>query len=591
MRRLILCLAVLWIGLNGWAHAENYAVLVGVSEYSIGKSKPQVNLEGPAYDLPALRDSLIRHGFKPKNVTLLLNEKANRHAILENLQAAVLKAQPGDFLVFYFSGHGTSSFDQHNRVIATGIGPNTGAIVPYDFNPSSRASLLGSLIVGRRDLRPILEKLDRSAKALVILDACYSQDSAKDLELRGVPRYLNLEDFLPRGLVLDTEDQATEVTQSTKGTQATGGARAPRGTQAAERSPDVYPYSNVISLSASAKNETAVDIGSQLLSTGRIHTVDNHPHGAFTNSLLMGLNGAADINRDGAITVDELYHYTRENVRSNFKHTPQILQPDGAALASTTVLTSNNHTLASNPSADSQSLSSAPSISIMLQGVPPTIGRRILGLANVAPAQGDYDFLIRATPSGYQFYDGSRTLIHYYAANEVDELVDRIGMQSDLRQLFDWRFAHQDFNLTLDVTEPRLQGEYYNGQHLKVSVSTDQPCYLLLLDIDSGGSISVLYPGTLQELAKLVPGVQKSVIEGVVGAPFGMEHLKAFAFREKPVGYERWACSKSENGSMNCPNFKPGTHAYYEMLQLLQQSDHGRAQAQLRVVSSAEPLH
>ena len=37
-------------------------------------------------------------------------------------------------------------------------------------------------------------------------------------------------------------------------------------------------------------------------------------HGVFTYYLLEGLRGKADLNGDGVITVDEVYHYVSEKV-------------------------------------------------------------------------------------------------------------------------------------------------------------------------------------------------------------------------------------------------------------------------------------
>ena len=37
-------------------------------------------------------------------------------------------------------------------------------------------------------------------------------------------------------------------------------------------------------------------------------------HGIFTYYLLQGLNGAADLNKDGIVTVQELYEYVEQQV-------------------------------------------------------------------------------------------------------------------------------------------------------------------------------------------------------------------------------------------------------------------------------------
>jgi uncharacterized caspase-like protein len=54
-------------------------------------------------------------------------------------------------------------------------------------------------------------------------------------------------------------------------------------------------------LTASAANEVSVE-------------KDDLQHGVFTYYLLEGLRGAADMDRDGTITVDEAYRYVSERV-------------------------------------------------------------------------------------------------------------------------------------------------------------------------------------------------------------------------------------------------------------------------------------
>ncbi len=49
-------------------------------------------------------------------------------------------------------------------------------------------------------------------------------------------------------------------------------------------------------------------------------------HGIFTHSLLEAMNGAADLDGDGAVTVREVHPYLQRKVheRSNGAQTPQL---------------------------------------------------------------------------------------------------------------------------------------------------------------------------------------------------------------------------------------------------------------------------
>src|SRR5262249_49065275 len=61
-----------------------------------------------------------------------------------------------------------------------------------------------------------------------------------------------------------------------------------------------YPYKNLIYISAADETQPAKDLASQ-------ESVYGKAHGALTDVLLLGLNGAADTNHDQTITYQELY--------------------------------------------------------------------------------------------------------------------------------------------------------------------------------------------------------------------------------------------------------------------------------------------
>lgn len=556
------------------ARAENYALLVGISHYALGATHPWVNLEGPDNDVPRLKDALARYGFAPDHITVLLDEDASQAAILEEVRNLVKRAGPGDLALFYFSGHGTSGFDAHFKQIAQQIGPDSGALIPYDVDPTSPEKALATLVIGKRDLRPILMGLNPGARGLVIMDACYSQDSAKGLDLRGTPRYLNMREFLPPGAESAPAGSASIASIEQELLTGVGGNES--------------PYSNILSLAAAAKNETAADMGSKLLATGKVESIDGKPHGAFTNSLLKGLDGAADTNHDGSISVDELYAFTRTDVRATFKHTPQMLEPEKGQLGEEIAFRAPDAAARPAPkparAATPQPKGQKP-VMVKLDGGATELHKRLEGVNGVILTQGDYDLLVRKTASGYELSDGSRTVIHNYGLTEMAELVGRVSAAPDVERLAQFAFANQNFNAAVEVTSPMGQGSYADGQKLSIAVKTDAPAYLLLLDIDSTGTISTLYPEK-PDADKAPAKSALPVIDTKVGAPFGTEFLKLFAFQEKPVGYDRWTCHLTPAGKVKCPEFEPGSAEFRDLLTMLAQSDTGRAQAALRLVTT-----
>jgi hypothetical protein len=90
--------------------AVQRALLVGVSELV---NQPQsLWLQAPRNDVILMRDSLLRQGFAMDDITVLADGVANAQlpdaALIHEALAKLLRAsQPGDFVMLYFSGHGT----------------------------------------------------------------------------------------------------------------------------------------------------------------------------------------------------------------------------------------------------------------------------------------------------------------------------------------------------------------------------------------------------------------------------------------------------------------------------------------------------
>jgi Caspase domain len=295
--------------------AEKYALVAGVGKYPYvldERGRPAMDLDGARPDGESIVAMLVRYGYQRDHVTFFADVQATRAAILGELDRLAALVKPGDQVVFYYSGHGTSSLDTNTG--GFGMDPATGAIVPSDLRPGSRDSVLAQLIVGKRDLQPRLARIEEKARVLVIFDACFSGESVKSIA--GVeeasPRYVSLSD-LTRGGVSSDAIKAAERSLNTRGGQTD------------------YPYHQVVYLSASANNQFARDITRDALNklSGRFRTVDGGPHGAFTNALLQLMG---DGTTGSTISCREVYErgialVNQEGNLMNFKQDPQLLYP------------------------------------------------------------------------------------------------------------------------------------------------------------------------------------------------------------------------------------------------------------------------
>lgn len=211
-------------------------------------------LKFAADDARAFRDHLVdRTGIPPENVTLLLDEEATLGK-LRSVLGTHLKNKAGkeDMVILFFAGHGATERD----VMSPDGDGLEKYLLPFDADPKD----LYASALPMREIAHIFQRI-RSERLIFLVDACYS--GASGGRTIAAPGFrANLTDaFLDR---------------------VAGG----RGT---------------IILSASAANEVSVE-------------KEEFGHGVFTHFLLQGLEGVADVDKDGLITVDEIYAYVSKHV-------------------------------------------------------------------------------------------------------------------------------------------------------------------------------------------------------------------------------------------------------------------------------------
>jgi uncharacterized caspase-like protein len=538
------------------AAGERHALLIGVGRYA---NLPKATLEGPPFDVRALQAVLTqRWGFDPRNVSVLLDEKATKPAILDAIDELAGRTRPGDFVFIYFSGHGTSGYDKAFK--AVGLDGGTGALVPADFKVTAPAKLSQGLIIGTRDLRPRLLQLDGDREVLVAFDSCFSGNSARDIFAPGQARYL----------------PALELVAPA----SRGMAALPQEEPAASADPP-YPYETVVYVSAASKSERAMDIGSALIRSGRVRTVDGRPHGAFTNAFLEGLNGTADTNRDGTVTHEELYRFVKDQVTERFPHQPQLLMPERTreALLRSPVF-GGARPAAPSPEVAPPTPPTEPagSFRVRLQGVAPPIASTITGLPGVAVATdaGAYDLRVVQDEQGFKLVHPSGDTLASYETAQLAEVLKRISRQVAVQGLIDVTFPDQDFNVTVEI--PGNRGFLTEGEPFTIEFSAERDSHVLLVNIDGEGYVSVLYPFDAEEAQPARKGRVPASGELKVSPPFGTDYLKLVAFQEKPAGFDRWIARTGQH-------FAPSGPEVTDLLRMIRTAPGSKAQARLKLVT------
>lgn len=167
------------------------ALLVGINDYHSIR-----DLSGCLNDVRNMRSILKEYlGFRNNDIRVVAESRATKEGILHRLRYMVRLAQPGDFMVFHFSGHGSQILDRNNDELEDGMDE---LLCPWDMNWDDGFIL-------DDDLEEIFSQIPQGSLLEVFLDCCHSGDDTRgdafsrgeafpppDIAMpqRGIPRYL-----------------------------------------------------------------------------------------------------------------------------------------------------------------------------------------------------------------------------------------------------------------------------------------------------------------------------------------------------------------------------------------------------------------
>ncbi len=531
---------------------SDYALLIGVGDYIHAKIG---DLQGPPYDVMALERLLkSSFGFPPNNIISLTDAKATRANILNALRNLNHITKPGDFIFFYFSGHGTSYHDKSFKDM--NIEANSGALLQADFDPDkTRDEMKEKLIIGKRDIRPILEEMEKERRILAVFDACFSGNTIRSVRRNYKARYYPL----PRSeddFVLEVEgltDEEDEV--------------AAYGTDTIKKTP--YPYKNVVYISASSEFQVAEDI-----SMGKIRTADGKPHGAMTNALLLALGGEGDMNNDSKLTYNEIYQYVKHKTTEDFSQTPQVLY----AKNKKSML---DQPVFHNVSPATPDVPVKPDVHLKVkpEGTEREIEWKKAGIRGVEMTDKNYDILVTKSQGAYRLYLASGVMLTEIPQANPDHVVKRIRHQVLLRELIRFSIPRQQFNVFLDTMDRK--GVWREGELAGFTVRSEAECHILLIGIDTGAMISVIYPYSKEESEAVVKANQElrfPELAKVEGPDFGVEYIKVFAFRKRPATLNR----------LMGETFSPDARPFSELMKMLREAGNDLAQMTLQFNTCAK---
>ncbi|MCG8603959.1 caspase family protein, partial [bacterium] len=231
-----------------------HAVIIGINEYQDPKIP---NLSFARADAKGIYDIMIDPDLgriAADNVILLLDENATERQIRTALAIELPKRAAEDDLVYiYFAGHGSPVIDSRSQA--------SDGIEKYLIPSDAEIDRLRATGISMDEIHRCFGWID-SKQVLFFIDSCYSGEAGG--------RTFSNTDFRKRATINDDflNDLAGE---------------------------------GRLVMTACDVNELSLEM-------------EERGHGLFTYYLIKGLKGVADKDRDGFVTVPELYEYVYENV-------------------------------------------------------------------------------------------------------------------------------------------------------------------------------------------------------------------------------------------------------------------------------------
>ncbi|MDD4963457.1 MAG: caspase family protein [Gallionella sp.] len=515
--KLLLLWGILLLVANA-VYAKPVALLIGINEYqNVGQ------LEGAVSDVRSMQKTLIdRWNFKAADIKTLTNQEATYANILHELAALKQRSAEGDFVLVYFSGHGTSALDSH---VNLPLPYSSGAFIPVD-SPSpdqlgdlARQNRLSDvLIIGQTHLRPVLLELEKTRQIMVIADSCYSGNMVRAITPGRKAHFRQV----PINFASDAMMQNSSTVRPQKAAAA------------------AYPYQHVMFLSAASDREPARDIQTSDLIA--LPTVDNQPHGALTDTLLRVLKGdiSADLDGNGKIDYAELHQTVLQFMEGReYGHTPQRL-PSLAEdtkhvamlpLFGTGIPKGGNKVAVFSTQVAVRLPAELANLKSTLEKMN---GIKVVGASDQAVLE------LAKVSGGLELRAGSGDPIARFP-DAGQELAQRLHAEAWWRNLV--ASARPSFNIHLE-TDPATQGNtFVEGDSFAFHVQTEADAHLLILNIDATGNVSVLYPQKATEQARS-PARQILVLPGksaqeriVVTPPFGLDQVVAIALPNTPSNW------------------------------------------------------
>jgi len=148
---------------------KNKALLVGINKYP----DPRNELRGCVNDILDMEHFIADTNeiYPKENIKKLIDKQATKKGIITNLKWLIEGAEPGDQLLFHYSGHGAQAPTLFTSLEKDGLDE---IICPYDFDGTNNTSLRD------KEFAQLFATIPKGVHFVWISDSCHAEDLSRD---------------------------------------------------------------------------------------------------------------------------------------------------------------------------------------------------------------------------------------------------------------------------------------------------------------------------------------------------------------------------------------------------------------------------
>jgi hypothetical protein len=460
------------------ADAERiHAVVVGIDAY---RHVPR--LKGAVADARDIEASLRSLGVT--DITVLLDDAADRMSILEAIESLRARVHPGDLVILSVAGHGAQ---EPELVRGSASDGKSEVFLLAGFGTTSSATTQRILDM---EFKHFIKELEAAgARVLFVADTCSGGGLARDVDpraaemiYRAVPTYKITDDEL-KPVATPADAFTTEL-----------------------------DLERTIFLAAADRNTKAPEI--------KVQGIEGY-RGALSYAVARGLEGAADLDTDGTIVVKELFDYVRQVTYQLSDQRQNIVSASAPSVASEPIVRSV--TVLGQRQPDPEPMLASPDTSSQ----EPPLRVAVLGdagkLAGVKPIETRFE-VVALSGKADLIWDartgdviaGGDIVARAVAATDLPSVIDRTAAIRALKAI-----TTRSIQAIRLVPDSRV---HHRGNRVEVEINGLAGRSLLLFNIAGDGTVQLLYPtGTepkTMDSASFVLPVE-------VREPFGSDQIVA----------------------------------------------------------------